>query len=318
LKALVIEAHEGTQVRASTVARDLTKAKLETRLGPFEASLEPHAQSPIKRSYQKRPVPTRIDTAALYARYQAERQDAEVRRSAAWKRLHARKARRLEAAQRANRLRRSTLKLLGGGRLTQKLLYAQARRSLRDETQTIRNQYQQARQAITRQYPRRTWADWLRHQALAGEPEALAVLRARVPGKGLTGNTLQGEGQPYPGPVAQVAHITKQGTIRYRVGTSAVRDDGTKLQVAQETPPEGLEVALRLALTCYGHRLSVHGTAEFKAQIAEAAAAAPLPITVAQPARSVPPPPAPGAIAQSLEVGWGARKSHPRTTGGGR
>lgn len=46
---LVVEASDGTMVKASTIARDLSKRALEARIGPFQASSEMHASKP-KRS----------------------------------------------------------------------------------------------------------------------------------------------------------------------------------------------------------------------------------------------------------------------------
>jgi hypothetical protein len=58
----VIEAGDGTQVKASTVARELSKPKLEARFGPFEASPERQAETKAKRQYQKKPVPDPAST----------------------------------------------------------------------------------------------------------------------------------------------------------------------------------------------------------------------------------------------------------------
>jgi hypothetical protein len=170
---------------------------------------------------------------------------------------------------------------MGGGRLMKKLLYAQAHQRLRQHVEALHRQYRTARQRISARFPRHTWADWLRHQALAGDAAALAALRARKTLKGLQRNTLQGDGAPRPGPLAPVDTITKQGTIVYRVGRGALRDDGTALQVAREASPEDLQAALRLAIARYGERLTVNGTTEFKQQIVQAAAAAHLPLTFA-------------------------------------
>jgi hypothetical protein len=63
-----------------------------------------------------------------------------------------------------------------------------------------------------------------------------------------------------------------------------VRDDGDKLQVSREATREGLQQALRLAMERYGNRITVNGTAEFKAQIIRAAVDSQLPITFADPA----------------------------------
>lgn len=278
----VIEASDGTVVKASTVARDLSKPKLEARLGAFEA---PHEQSMSpQRAYEKQPVGMRVDTAALYARYQAEIQCLMTSRAAAWQKARDRKARLIEAVKRSNRLRRATIQVMGGTRLTKKLLYAQAHKARRDEMQAINQQHRKERQAFYDQYRRRTWADWLKHKALDGDLEALAALRAREAAQGLKGNTLQGAGPPRSGPVSGMDTLTKKGTIIYRAGLSAVRDDGDTLQVSREATREVLQAALRLAMERYGTCLTVNGTVEFKEQIVQAAAASHLSLTFADPA----------------------------------
>jgi len=76
----------GTQVKASSVSRDLSKSKLEARLGIFEAAKEKTIEplntsnsaasvSSIKpeqpkKHYEKKPIRFGVDTTALYARYQ--------------------------------------------------------------------------------------------------------------------------------------------------------------------------------------------------------------------------------------------------------
>lgn len=280
---LVVEASDGTMVKASTLARDLSKPKLEARLGPFEASAERKADKP-KRSYQKAPVRMRIDTTELYARYKDEQKNLTAARAEALDKARRRKDRAVEDAKRAGRLRRAAIKLIGDGRQNKKLLYAQASKALRDEIQAIQKDYQRERQALYEAHSRRTWADWLKHEATQGNDEALAALRAREAAKGLQGNTVSGEGRAVPGHAPVIDNITKKGTIIYRAGSSAVRDDGDRLQVSSEATREGLQAALRLAMERYGNRITVNGTADFKARIIRAAADSQLPITFADPA----------------------------------
>jgi hypothetical protein len=275
---LVIEAGDGTMVKASTVARDLSKPKLEARLGSFEASSERQTQTNVKRQYQKYPVRLRVNTVELYAKYKAEQQTLTATRAAALDKARKRKDEQIEAAKRSGRLRRAAIKILSEGRLTKKLLYAQASKSLRNEIQAINKQYQRERKGFYDEHGRLTWADWLKKEAMQGNAEALAALRAREAAKGLKGNTVKGEGQARPGHVPILDNVTKKGTIIYRAGMSTIRDDGDKLQVSRETNSEGLQAALRLAMERYGERITVNGTAEFKAQIVRAAADSQLPI----------------------------------------
>lgn len=280
---LVIEAGDGTMVKASTLARDFSKPKLEARLGPFEASPERPERPQAKRQYRKAPIRLRVNTVELYARYKAEQQSLTATRAQALEQARSRKGRLVEAVKRSNRLRRATIKVIGENRTIKKLLYAQASKTLRDELQAISKQYQKERHALYDAHIRRTWADWLKKEATHGNGEALTALRAREAAQGLKGNTIQGRGDPRPGHASVTDSITKKGTIIFRAGMSAVRDDGDKLQVSREATREGMQEALRLAMERYGNHITVNGTAEFKAQIIRAAVDSQLPITFADP-----------------------------------
>jgi hypothetical protein len=292
---LVIADAAGTMVKASSVARELSRAKLEARLGAFEPSLERLANQADQptRQYQPRPFRTRADTAELYARYRAEQQGHSAARTVEWTQARDRKSRLIEAAKRSGRLKRAAIKLMGGPGLSRKALYALTSRTLKDEINHIHQQYRKERQAIHEKYRRQAWADWLRRQATEGDSEALAALRAREAALGgLQGNTVAGNGgqRSGQGVEAQQDGVTKKGTLIYRVGASAIRDDGDKLQVSRGATPDGLVAALRMAMARYGNRITVNGSAEFKESIAHAAATAHLPITFDDAAPGATPP----------------------------
>lgn len=175
-------------------------------------------------------------------------------------------------------------KFVGENRLNKKLLYAQASAALRAEIQAINKQFQKERTAIYSQHSRRTWADWLKQEATQGNSEALAALRAREAAQGLKGNTLTAQGKAKPGHAPVIDNITKKGTIIYRAGQSAVRDDGDRLQVSTGADRAGVLEALKLAAERYGDRITVNGTPEFKAQAIRAAVDGKLAITFADPA----------------------------------
>ena len=282
---LVIEAGDGTTVKASTLARDLSKPALEKRLGGFEAAPERQdAQAKqAKRSYQKGPVRLRIDTTELYARYKDAQKGLTAARAEALAEAKRRKDRTVEAAKRKAAAKRAAIKLLTDGRLTKKLLYAQVSASLGADLDAIRKHYDQERAKHYQGFQRQPWADWLKQQATQGNAEALAALRARDAAQGLKGNTIEGQGRPRPGHAPIVDNITKQGTIIYRAGLSAVRDDGDRLQVSREADRDGVQAALRMAMEKYGERITVTGSPEFKAQIIRVAADAQLPITFTDP-----------------------------------
>lgn len=286
---LVIEAGDGTQVKASTLGRDLSKPALEKRFGAFEASPERQAQpAPTRRTtYQKgRPMRLRggLDTTELYVRYKGAQQTLTAARAGVLAEAKRRKDRAIENAKKAAATRRAAIKHLTDGRLTKKLLYAQASAALRADLEAIHKRHDQERAAIYNEHRRRPWADWLKQQATAGDGQALDALRAREAAQGLKGDTIQGDGQAKPGHAPVIDNITKKGTIIYRAGSSAVRDDGERLAVSSQADRAGVAAALRLAMERYGERITVSGSVEFKAAVIRAAVDAQLPITFADPA----------------------------------
>ena len=270
---LVITDGQGTFVRASSVARDLSKVSLERCLGRFEPPGHASRLKPT-RQYAPKPVPSRMDTTALYARYQHDRLTRTQQRAVALHAARTRKAQLVEGATRAAQIKRDTIKLTMRGRITKRLLYAQVSQSLRADLRQIVMRHRRDCTALTAQCRPVTWADWLRHQALAGDEEALRALRAREAARGLTGDTITAVGQRLLHAVvgANQDHITKQGTIIYRVGLSAVRDDGTRLQVSREVTNDGIDAALRLAVQKYGTTIAVSGSETFKHRVAAVAA----------------------------------------------
>ena len=68
---LVMTNQDGLMVKASSVARELSKGKLEDKFGTFAPSSDrqANAEGP-KRSYEARPVRSRIDTTLLFAQVQ--------------------------------------------------------------------------------------------------------------------------------------------------------------------------------------------------------------------------------------------------------
>lgn len=320
---LVITDGAGLGVKASSVARELSKAKLEQRLGAFEATPAhaaaavaqaaqarrtqsppvgkvgskppPRSQNRLHnlsqleamkinsgRRYEAQPMRSRINTVELYARYKNEQQSSGATRTTEWAKALDRKNRLLESAKRTAQLKRSAIKVIKGAGPGKKVMYSATTKTLKDEIQKINKQYLAERQAIYDKYQRFAWADWLRAKATEGDQEALGALRARDAAQGLKGNTVAGKaGQKAPQGLPQQDSITKKGTIIYRVGPTAVRDDGDKLKVSRGANQDGLQAALRLAIERYGDRITVNGTDAFKEQIAQAAVAAKLPITFA-------------------------------------
>lgn len=279
----VFVSHDGLMVKASSVAREFSKNRLEERLGVFIPSETRLSESVGQKRYESKPLPSKIDTTLLFAQYKVDQQNINGHRSQEFKVATANKERLIEAAKRSNNLRRASIKLMGKSRDEKKLLYSLSSKSFCDEINNIRKKYQAERKAISVKYAQQTWADWLRSKASDGDNDALAALRAREIVNGLKGNTIEvGGGYRQKTNVnASQDSVTKKGTIIYRVGSSAVKDDGNKLKVSREADSDGLMAALRIAMERYGSRITVNGTDDFKSKIVQAAVAANFQITFA-------------------------------------
>ena len=284
---LVFVNSDGLMVKASSVAREFSKAKLEDKFGAFNASVRDFRQQYTKQSkhYALRPLKSRMDTTCLFAQFKIEQQQNQTLKEKAWKIARDRKNRLIEATQQTGQLKRASIKCLVSTRLEKKLLYSLTRKVAYAEIQRIKNDYHQERKTIFTTYARKQWADWLRSQATSGNAEALAALRSRDVREGLKGNTVTAVGfRAMTQSEAAPDSITKQGTIIYRAGSSAIRDDGDQLLVACGTGRDGLEAALRMAMERYGNHITVHGSMAFKADIVKVAAESHLALMFTDPA----------------------------------
>ncbi len=271
---LVVSADDGTTVKASSIGREFSKARLETRMGSFVQAPESDVGERSVRTYEARPLKSRVDTTGLYAAYQEERQltqDARLRESA---QATARKKGQVESAKRGARLKRAVIKMSGMSRPAKKLMYAAISSALLRELDAIVAESRQNRRQIGERHRRQTWADWLQTKARDGNPEALKALRARSGSLATRRDSLAGSEHHMPNRVfAGQDGVTKQGTVIYRLGGTTVRDDGKALHVAGHSDTVGLQAAIRMAQTLYGNRIHVNGSAAFKEAVVQAAVA---------------------------------------------
>lgn len=319
----VIQSQDGTMVKASTVARELSKAKLEGRLGAYEVRPSVGVQSlpagaipkkpgigrvgrkppPLSRNrlrslgslqsleldsgkrYEKRPIGN-SDTTELYARYRDDQAAVRHTRTKELALERERRDRALDYAKKESALKRASIKLMVTPGITKKLLYASAHQTLQKQLAKIRADHRKAVERINTTQKARQWADWLQAKAKDGDQEALTALRAREGARGLRGDSITAKNKPKATTVERAAqeHITKEGTVIYRAGASAIRDDGSKLQLSRGTNFDGIETALRMAVARYGEQITVTGSQQFKEQVAQTAALRGLPIKFDDPA----------------------------------
>lgn len=283
---LIMADHTGSvAVKASTVARDYSKAELEKRFGafvPHEATRaidSPSAQSAEKASatYQKTPL---TETDSLYQQYQREKESAwkeqKMRLAATWdnqKQI----MRHIAASARLN-LPKATAPHL------KRKLRLQARASARAAIADVRRSMSKKREEIKHRHKPLGYIEWLKQEAERGTVPAIYALRKRgavapalinITARGLRDAKLV---------AAKIAHVTGRGTLFYRVGQDVFRDNGSHVSLKHGVSDAGIQSALRIAMAKFnGQSLTVNGSDEFKKRCIEVAARERLPLTFSNP-----------------------------------
>ncbi len=253
-------ADDGIAVKASSVDRAFSKKALEEKLGsftPVEGAL-PKAT----KKYSKAPK-IKANTVELFGAYRKEQEALVTTKRQEIGKLRRQRDAAIADLKRANNLRRATIKIVNAGGISRRYLYKQASQSYSDSMKSINEDFKKELGKLNKTYKPQQWADWLKSKALSGDDQALIALRAR--GDGTTGNTINyGQQNAQALPLA-VDNITKKGTVIYKAGKSAIRDDGSKLAISKTANYELVEKALKIAIEKYGNTLSLTGTAQFKA-----------------------------------------------------
>lgn len=249
-------------------------------------------REPVEKAYRVRPLARDAGTDALYQRYlmeQAQRLSAGVQIR---EELRSQKHALVAQAKGRAKVRRGLIRQLDCGRLMKRMLYQQAHSSLRADLQSIHAR-QKAVHAEKFSHARTlSWHDWLAQQAGRKDEAALAVLRRRGRAARAASSCAQdewgrggiGQGRAlygtkdfiFPGGAGiddmrvegmQIDRVTKQGTILYSNGKSAIRDSGHRLEVSDGIGQDGLEAALAIAVARFGQSLRIEGDAAFRERV---------------------------------------------------
>lgn len=276
-------------VKASEVSRALSFKALTDQLGPFmPAERGAPTAEPVRR-YTKGPKPGASGTSALFEAYQREREAALAARKAAQQQARADRDAyavrlRLSHAERRRLVRDDRQRSPAEKRTAYRRLAAERKASWAENSQVMAEE----RSAIGAAHPLPTWQGFLERAGERGDVTAIAALRSRQRKQEKAAQAvLSAEDAETARHVVYdrlMPTAKRNGDLIYRV-----QDGGRVTDSAHQVRVDELSVgAAFLALSIAGDRfgdrpLKVEGSAEFKAQVAELAAAKQMKVRFADP-----------------------------------
>ncbi|VEB33721.1 TraI/MobA(P) family conjugative relaxase [Legionella cherrii] len=271
---------DGLAVKASSVSRNFSKQRLESRLGKFEPlfSITNLSSSNV---YRYEPLNKTFISSELYAQYQHEKTQSQNVRSAKLKYLREAKAKLIDKAKKRGRMKRTALKLMNLSKMSKKFLYQQISKTLLHDIENIRKNYTHARHSLMENYQNKTWADWLQNKAQSGDQKALMAMRYRNR-KNNSNYTISGTDSAFSSfNFGQIDSLTKEGTEIYKKDNAVIRDNGKEIVISKGGSIPVLKRALEMARRRYGDSICVSGSPQFKKIILQIVIQYQIPITFA-------------------------------------
>ena len=273
---------QGLTVKASSISRAFSKKNLESRLGSFVPCYS-EGNVPASNVYSYEPLNKKVLGSALYAKYQHEKLHNKCFISEKLKQLREAKARLIEKAKKRGRIKRSALKLMSVSKVQKKYLYQHISKTLLNDIDNIRKNYDRERSRLIDTHQNKTWADWLKQKAHAGDEDALMAMRYRNRNrKNNRDYTISGtESVVTSLNFGQIDSVTKEGTEIYKKDNSVIRDNGKEIIISKGGSIPALKRALELAMQRYGDCICVNGSPLFKKIILQIVIQHQMPITFA-------------------------------------
>lgn len=266
----------GLHVKASSVGREFSKVALEKKFGAFSGFSTPLSVKTTKE-YRPRPL-VRDDREHLYQEYLGVK---DVRKATLFERLQQLKewrAEQYESIRNDAVIAKTANRVMITDRTARRFANATVTETARQRREHLREEYQQKKDELFEKFGNRSWVDFLRDKAKAGDEASLTLLRNRPGTRVESGGNNISVGEKVLAPsrksFADLPQdlITKRGTVIYSDGQKAVRDRGNQLQVSDAFDSDLIRQTLQEACARYSGIVTVNGSEEFKAAVVVAAA----------------------------------------------
>ncbi|MET3132799.1 hypothetical protein AAKU55_003079 [Oxalobacteraceae bacterium GrIS 1.11] len=295
-----MEGKAPTPIKASDMHEELSRARLERRLGAFEepgaipapaAAYDPF-QAPARRNGQREErkqerADARRDLRARYLRYQSEQAlpqfDASNARS------------RFAALRNEARRRRTEVRASIHDRAQRKAHYSVIAFETARERERLKARIQSERASLRREVKaqRQSFREWVEHHAAAGDAAAISQLRGWAYAAGRAGqdvsfadagkNLIRHAFQVDPSAGLDIEgaryRVRRDGSVRYSFDQAAggFIDHGSVIEMrAEDDDRTAMIAALIFARRKFGDAFEAQGSAQFKSKLSQLATDFPL------------------------------------------
>ena len=174
---LVVQAIDGNQsIKASDLDRALSKSKLSSRLGTFEAPAKDQLQAmKPDTTYTAAPLQINPDRDNLYSQFKTAMQQ----RRDALESINQQDTRLYKITDKKWEQTRKRIKAIPMTRRDRQQVMKKFNEKRSAEQKALRNQVKLQRDEVRDKYPFKSWAGYLRHMAAQGNETALAILRSK-------------------------------------------------------------------------------------------------------------------------------------------
>lgn len=269
-----------TWVKASQCDRSFSLKALTDRLGPMEQGVKP------TKPFEPKPKQQHPSSAALYERYQTERNAYQLKREHGLEQIKYEGALLEYNLKKWNRAQRLIVKAGMKGPARRLML-----KTVQLQTQSKRNKNHKKIDAKRKQYLASdsafpSWSMWLAQSAVNGNEESLAVLRSRQEREAIAGNCLSAPAAPVHFVVPNLKpSVDRNGHVFYQTYDGGLVIDRSNHVQCFRTTTGAAQFALELAAKRFnGQALIVEGSEEFKKEVARLANAYRVNVRFADPA----------------------------------
>jgi hypothetical protein len=268
---LIIQSHDDQHsIKASSLDRSISKARLEKRFGHFR-SLEPSVMQTVKpaREYNSAPLHKDPDRDGLHKQFQAglQKRKAELAKlNDQDKRLYGSKIKEWEGKYQA-------IRRLPMDRKRRREVMQSYKDKRRKDFTALRQVMKAKKDEVKEHFPYANWSQFLRHESQRGNETALAVLRSKKDKALPERPQAQGQPKPHVSVVFKIAEIFKAAGVKgvsYRIdkkGTviftlpngDSIRDNGKEIHFSNRHDQTKL-LAEKLAQAKWGHDVHLDGS----------------------------------------------------------